>query len=119
MLASGGRPNGGERLLARNTVALMAANHIGNLPWDRPVSDLRGYRFGLGVRVLDDPAEATTLATRGTFGWAGAFGTNSWIDPVEHMVGIMLIQRQPGVIDPELRSLWSRVQTTAYQAIDD
>jgi CubicO group peptidase (beta-lactamase class C family) len=119
MLASGGRRNGDERLLSRRTVALMASNHIRQLPWDRPISDLRGYRFGLGVRVLDDPAEATTLASRGTFGWAGAFGTNSWIDPAEQMVGIMLVQRQPGVIDPEQRAIWPRVQTTAYQAIDD
>jgi CubicO group peptidase (beta-lactamase class C family) len=97
----------------------MASNHIGQLPWDRPISDLRGYRFGLGVRVLDDPAEATTLASRGTFGWAGAFGTNSWIDPTEQMVGLMLVQRQPGVIDPLLRAIFPRVQTTAYQAIED
>src|SRR5712691_1109160 len=119
MLASGGRSPGGERLLARRTVALMTANHIGQLPFDRPISDLRGYRFGLGVRVLDDPAEATTLASPGTFGWGGAFGTNSWIDPTEQMVGLLLVQRQPGVIDPELRAIWPRIQTTAYQAIDD
>ena len=119
MLASGGRGMDGERLLARRTVALMASNHIGHMPWDRPVSDLRGYRFGLGVRVLEDPAEATTLASPGTFGWAGAFGTNSWIDPTEQMVGIMLIQRHPGVIDPEQRAIFPRVQTTAYQAIED
>ncbi len=119
MLASDGRSQAGERLLARRTVALMTANHIGQLPWDRPVSDLRGYRFGLGVRVLDDPAEAASLASPGTFGWAGAFGTNSWIDPTEQMVGLLLVQRQPGVIDPELRAIWPRIQTTAYQAIED
>jgi CubicO group peptidase (beta-lactamase class C family) len=119
MLANGGLWHGGERLLARKTVELMASNHIGQLPWARPVTDLRGYRFGLGVRVLDDPAEASTLASRGTFGWEGAFGTNSWIDPAEQMVGILLIQRQAGVIDPELGALWARIQTTAYQAIED
>ena len=61
----------------------MASNHIGQMLWERPISDLRGYRFGLGVRVLDDPAEATSFASPGAFGWAGAFGTNSWIDPTE------------------------------------
>ena len=70
-------------------------------------------------RVLDDPAEATSLASPGRFGWAGAFGTNSWIDPTEQMVGVLLVQRQPGVIDPELRAIWPRIQITAYQAIDD
>jgi CubicO group peptidase (beta-lactamase class C family) len=119
LLGAGGRLEGGERLLSRRTVALMASNHIGDLPWDRPVSDLRGYRFGLGVRVLDDPAAASTLAARGTFGWAGAFGTNSWIDPVEQMVGIMLIQRMPDQTDTTLRQLFPRIQTAAYQALDD
>jgi CubicO group peptidase (beta-lactamase class C family) len=55
----------------------------------------------------------------GSFGWAGAFGTNSWIDPVEQMVGIMLIQRMPDQTDSELRTLWPRIQTAAYQALED
>jgi CubicO group peptidase (beta-lactamase class C family) len=118
MLSNGGHLDG-ERILSRKTVELMASNHIGQLPFDRPVSDLRGYRFGLGVRVLDNPAEASTLASRGTFGWAGAFNTNSWIDPAEDMVGLMLTQRMPDQTDTELRALWPRIQTTAYQAIDD
>ena len=120
MLANGGQSPDGERVLGRKTVRLMASNHIGQLPWDRPVGgDLRGYRFGLGVRVLEDPGAAASPASPGTFGWAGAFGTNSFIDPVEHMVGIMLIQRSMDPNDGELRSLWPRFQNTAYQAIDD
>jgi CubicO group peptidase (beta-lactamase class C family) len=118
MLANGGQLSG-QRLLSRTTVALMAANHIGQLPFDRPVTDMRGYRFGLSVRVLDNPAEGSSLASRGTFGWAGAFGTQSFIDPAERMVGLMLIQRMPDMTDEVLRSLWPRVVTTAYQAIDD
>jgi CubicO group peptidase (beta-lactamase class C family) len=115
--------NGGQledvRILSRKTVELMASNHIRDLPLVLGQSDLRGYRFGLGVRVLDSPAEANTLLSRGSFGWAGAFGTNSWIDPIEQMVGIMLIQRMPDINDSELRTLWPRIQTTAYQALED
>jgi CubicO group peptidase (beta-lactamase class C family) len=121
MLANGGQLDG-LRVLSRRTVALMASNHIGDLSFDRSASDMRGYRFGLGVRVLEDPASANTLASAGTFGWAGAFGTNSWIDPVEQMVGLMLIQRLPtgpNEVDLDLRSLWPRFQITAYQALDD
>jgi CubicO group peptidase (beta-lactamase class C family) len=118
MLVGGGQFDG-QRLLSRKTVELMASNHIGQLPIDRPVTDMRGHRFGLGVKVLDNPAEATTLASRGTFGWAGAFGTQCWIDPAEHMVGLLLLQRSLDITDTELRSLWPRIQTTAYQAIED
>jgi CubicO group peptidase (beta-lactamase class C family) len=121
MLANGGQLDG-QRVLSRRTVALMASNHSGAIPLDRSATDMRGYRFGLGVRVLDDPGEANTLAARGTFGWSGAFGTNSWIDPAEQMVGLMLIQRLPlgpGEVDLELRSLFPRFQWTAYQALEE
>ncbi len=118
MLANGGVLRD-ARILSRRGVSLMASNHIGDLPWDRPVSDLRGYRFGLGVRVLDDPAEASTLASVGTFGWAGAYNTNSWIDPVTGLVGILLTQRMPDQTDTELRTLWPKFQTAVYQALDD
>lgn len=119
MLCSGGQTARGERLLGRKTVELMASNHIGQLPLQLGMGDYRGYRFGLGVRVLDNSAEASTPASRGTFGWSGAFGTNSFIDPVEDLVGLLLIQRQPDPTDPVLRSLWPRYQMTCYQALDD
>lgn len=116
-LCAGGELDG-ARILARKTIQLMASNHIGNLPWDRPTGDLRGYRFGLSVRVLQDPAEGRTMCSTGTFGWAGAYGTNSWIDPIEDTIGLMLIQRMPDMTDQRLRSLWPRYQNTVYQALD-
>jgi CubicO group peptidase (beta-lactamase class C family) len=118
MLASGGQ-FAGERVLSARAVELMASNHIGTLPVMTGGVPMAGYRFGLGVRVLDNPAEAATLASRGTFGWAGAFGTNSFIEPEQRMVGLLLIQRQPDLTDQTLRALWPRLQSTMYQAIDD
>ena len=35
------------------------------------------------------------------------------------MVGLLLVPRMPDMTDTELRSLWPRFQTTAYQAIED
>jgi CubicO group peptidase (beta-lactamase class C family) len=118
MLCNGGQLDA-ERILSRKSVELMASNHIGTLALVLGQTDMRGYRFGLGVRVLETPAEACSLLSRGSFGWAGAFGTNSWIDPAEDIVGIMLIQRMPDRTDSELRSLWPRIQTAAYQALVD
>lgn len=118
MLAAGGILDG-ERILSRKTVDLMRSNHIGQMPFDRTTIDMRGCRFGLGVRVVENPADATTLASKGTFDWAGAFGTNSLIDPVEGVVVLMLIQRFPNITDQVLRSLWPRYTTAAYQALVD
>jgi CubicO group peptidase (beta-lactamase class C family) len=120
MLADGGQLDG-ERILSRRTVGLMASNHIGQLPLDRSSGDMSGLRFGLGVRVLQNSGEAQSLASPGTFGWAGAFGTNSFIDPTAQMVGLLMIQRISDFQKPEadLRSLWPRFEMTAYQALDD
>jgi len=116
MLAGNGELDG-QRILGRKTVDLMASNHVGELGWERTTIDLSGCRFGLGVRVLETPADAASLASRGTFGWSGVFGTNNWIDRTEEMIGVMLIQRMPDLTDTVMRSLVGRFQNTAYQAL--
>jgi len=91
MLLNGGQLDG-VRLLSPKTVQLMTANHINNLPlW----GSLRGYRFGLGFRVLTDLGESAALGSVGSYGWGGAFGTYFWIDPKEQAVGILMIQVRP------------------------
>ena len=91
MLLTGGQLDG-NRLLSRKTIDLMTSNHIGRLKlWD----NLRGYRFGLGFRVLTDLGESANLGSLGSYGWGGAFGTIFWIDPKEDMFGILMIQLRP------------------------
>ncbi|MBM3735075.1 MAG: beta-lactamase family protein [Acidobacteria bacterium] len=92
MLLSGGQVNG-TRLLSRKTVELMTANHIGKHPMWR--DSLRGYRFGLGFRVMADPGEAAKLVSVGSYGWGGAYGTYFWVDPKEDMIGILMLQLMP------------------------
>ena len=84
--------NGGElegtRLLGRRTVDLMASVFAPDtLPGRNP-----GEGYGLGVRVVSDPAARNTLLSRGSFGWAGAYNTYFFIDPTEHVVGIFMTQ---------------------------
>lgn len=89
MLLNGGELNG-VRLLGKNTVNLMFENHIGT---DKRVY-VRGdgYGFGLGGAVLLDRAKAPDALSVGTWTWGGAWGTIFWIDPVEELIPIMLIQ---------------------------
>ncbi len=51
-----------------------------------------GYGFGLGGAVLTDPAKAPDALSIGSWSWGGAWGTVFWIDPVEELIPIMLIQ---------------------------
>ena len=91
MLLNGGEYNG-HRLLGRMTVDMMLANHIGTGPAKRVGIRGDGYGFGLGGAVLTDPAKAPDALSIGTWSWGGAWGTVFWIDPVEELIPIMLIQ---------------------------
>jgi CubicO group peptidase (beta-lactamase class C family) len=89
MLLNGGELNG-HRLLGRMTVDLMFQNHIGT---DKPVY-VRGdgYGFGLGGAVLMDRGKAADALSVGSWSWGGAWGTIFWVDPVEELIPIMMIQ---------------------------
>ena len=50
---------------------------------DFVVTGKKGYRYGLGVRVLNDTAESKSPV--GEFGWDGAAGAYVMIDPVNHI----------------------------------
>lgn len=92
MLLNGGQFNG-TRLVSRKTIEAMTSNQIGGIPlWN---DSLGGYRFGLGFRVLTDMGKSPSLASIGSYGWGGAYGTYFWVDPKEEMVGIMMVQLMP------------------------
>ncbi len=89
MILNGGELNG-VRLLSPTTVNLMISNHTGDLPIYIKGAD--AYGFGLGFTMLTDPDRSRQAVTPGTFGWGGAYGTVFWIDPVEDMVTILMMQ---------------------------
>lgn len=92
MILNGGEYEG-HRLLGRMTVDMMITNQIGTgkLVYIRGA----GYGFGLGFAVLTDPSKSPDALSPGTFTWGGADGTLFWIDPVEELIGIMMIQINP------------------------
>jgi CubicO group peptidase (beta-lactamase class C family) len=111
MLLNGGVLDG-VRLLGPKTIELMADNH---LPAGHPPLDVNQRGYGLGVAATGRPGESLTLSSVGEFGWGGAAGTNVWIDPVENMVTLMMVQHRP-VRTFKLSELFKH---TVYQAIID
>ena len=107
MLLNGGELDG-VRLLAPSTVKLMRRNQ---LPKDHPEFS-PGQGFGLNFAVVLDPVEADGVST-GEYYWGGAAGTWFWIDPVEDLIFVGMIQ-QFGEQRPDVRSLSRRL---TYQAI--
>ncbi|HEY1206057.1 MAG: serine hydrolase domain-containing protein [Bryobacteraceae bacterium] len=93
MLLNGGTLNG-KRLLGPRTVELMASNHVGDLFNGKLGRPAHGMGFGLLVAVIQDHVAAALAVSNGSFGWDGAFGTQTWIDPKEQMVEIVMLQEQ-------------------------
>lgn len=91
MMLNGGSL-GDARILSPASVALMTANHVG---------DLRGpgRGFGLGFEVRLDLGAAGEPGSVGDYGWGGAYHTTFWVDPAEQLVVVYFTQlrsvRQP------------------------
>jgi len=105
MLHGGGEFEG-VRILGRKTVALMTSNHLppgcGYGSFTRalgitaPLPEY-GMGFGLGVNVRIDAGRNPDAGSIGDFAWSGISGTYFWVDPLERLTTILMLQA------PELR----------------
>ncbi|MGW3100769.1 serine hydrolase domain-containing protein [Streptomyces sp. NPDC001100] len=105
----------GVRLLAPETVDLMASNHLpggadmrafGSPSHQEPGND--GIGFGLSVSVVVDPERTQAPAGLGTFGWSGVATTTFWVDPSRDLTVQFMTQLRPKSslkIMPELKHL--------------
>jgi CubicO group peptidase (beta-lactamase class C family) len=117
MLVNSGELDG-VRILSRKTVDLMASDHLpaGVLRGAAGGGTAGGEGYGLGVRVVNDPAKAGNLTSAGTFGWSGAAGTHFFVDREEELVGVFMVQSMGGADGPGLAA---QFETLVYQAIVD
>jgi len=120
MLLNGGSLDG-VRLLKRKTVKEMRRNH---LP-DHLVNNLNpllggqpGASFGLNFGIVSDPANNPVGAySKGEYYWGGATGTWFWIDPVEKVVFVGMVQQFAG--QPQMPDVRMISKHAFYQAIDN
>ncbi len=98
MMRAGGELHG-VRILSPKTVEFMATDHLpasidAGGEGERPAANLlnRGGGFGLGFGVIRDPAMTGVIGSPGEYSWGGAAGTIFWIDPVEEIVVVSMIQ---------------------------
>ncbi len=91
---------GGVRILKPETVDLMVRNHIGPLSVgsdgtaSRDGSD--NVRFGLDFAVHTAPERVGLPYGTGTYYWGGAAGTWFWVDPVNELAFVGMIQNMGG-----------------------
>jgi CubicO group peptidase (beta-lactamase class C family) len=108
MLLNGGALNA-VQLLSPKTVELMTMSHTADLPSGGLLG--AGGQFGLGFRITADLAATQALGSPGIYGWSGIYGTNFWVDPKEHLIGLVMVQRYPGA------TVAAAFQTLVYQAL--
>lgn len=111
----------GVRILSPKTVNYMRANHLpasiagSGGSGEQPTlggGGLGGFGFGLGFGIVTDTAANGAMGSAGQYFWGGAAGTVFWIDPVEDIVVVSMMQLMGGwpSYRPDLR-------VATYQAL--
>lgn len=118
MLENDGSFNG-RRLLKAETVKLMRTDVLKpGVLLDLYGPTQPGIGFGMDVAVVNDPKAANTPQAVGSNYWGGAFGTWYWVDPVNDLVFVGMIQNLQGSVPgrgtPDVRSLSVR---TVYEGL--
>jgi len=108
-LANGGAFQG-KRVIGKQTLAFMTADHTGARPGRPP-----GLGFGLGFEVRQRVGDSALPGSVGEYGWAGNAGTLFWVDPKEQLIAIYMVQ----VSDPDRIELRNRFRTMVQAAIID
>jgi CubicO group peptidase (beta-lactamase class C family) len=91
MLLNGGQLDG-VRILSPLTVELMRTNVLApTVPILAP-----GAGFGLDFAIYTDPIAAGGYYGKGSYWWGGAAGTWFWIDPVNDLIVVGMIQQAAG-----------------------
>ena len=88
MMLDGGLANG-KQLLSEAAVKQMTTTQSGDIK----TGFTDGMSWGLGFQVVKQPQGVTAMLAPGTFGHGGAYGTQSWADPKNHTIYILMIQR--------------------------
>ena len=105
MLLNGGELDG-VRILSPQTVALMTTNQTGSL------YSADGEGFGLGFAILERLGADNSLFSVGSFGWAGAYGSQYRVDPKQGIVLVFMLNQLPNRSD-----VGAKFPTLVYQAL--
>ncbi|HBX38739.1 MAG TPA: serine hydrolase [Pseudohongiella sp.] len=112
MLANGGELNG-VRVLSPESVALMRSNQL-----PEGMEEIPGYpgnQFGLDFAVVVDPSRNNGMS-EGSYWWWGIGGTWFWIDPVENLTFIGMIQNRNLMYARQLQAISKEL---VYSAITE
>jgi CubicO group peptidase (beta-lactamase class C family) len=121
MILNGGTLDG-TRVLARETVAAMSANAMGDLvcrplktvapPVSNDVDFIAGMKWGLSFLI--NPQPLPTGRSAGSLAWAGLANSYFWIDPVRRVSGVYATQLLP-FFDAKAVRLFQDFEAAVYR----
>lgn len=119
-LQNGGSLNG-NRIISPKILKYMTKDHLsGSLEkkggsGENPTNEMNnnGSGFGLGFGLVTNSVNKSVIGSDGTYSWGGAAGTVFWIDPVEKISVVSMIQlmSSPWKLREDLK-------VAIYQALD-
>jgi CubicO group peptidase (beta-lactamase class C family) len=80
----------GTRILSEAAVRELARTQTGDIK----TGFTEGMSWGITFQVVKEPQGVTAVLNPGTFGHGGAYATQSWADPVNQTIYILMIQRR-------------------------
>ena len=126
MLLNGGNL-GPAKILSENSVKMMGENNIGPIFVElqqaadqslaKPFPLGAGHdKFGLGFQIASSDPEYAKFRSPGSMSWAGILNTEFWIDPVQHIGVVMMMQVLPFYDAGAIRALRD-FEESVYQKI--
>jgi methyl acetate hydrolase len=125
MILDGGEL-GGVRILARDTVAQMGTDQLGDLSADgwtstnpgftADVELLPGQRAGWGLSFMINTQPTAEGRSVGSLAWFGAANSCYWIDRTRRIIGVFATQVLP-FFDPQVMSAFSAFEAAVYQTL--
>lgn len=116
MLQAGGTWNGHRLISAAGlrlmTTPMLSTNQARTFTW----LDFPGHNYAFFNHVKLPGAPSSNPCNPGTYGWDGALGTNSFVDPVEKLSLVVMIQNEPPFTT---RNLTWGLRNPLYAALDD
>jgi CubicO group peptidase (beta-lactamase class C family) len=119
MLLNSGTYND-KQLLKPETVKLMRTNVLEpgvNVTLYSP--DTRGLGFGMDFAIIQDPDVAKTAQGIESFYWGGVYGTWFWIDPINELIVVGMIQNIDGTTPDGAPKVREASANLVYQAMVD
>jgi CubicO group peptidase (beta-lactamase class C family) len=80
----------GKRILSQESVHELTRTQSGDIV----TGFTNGMSWGIKFQVVKEPQGVTAMLHPGTFGHGGAYATQSWADPVNQTIYILMIQRR-------------------------